>query len=160
MPGNPPPSQETPPCFRRPILEISRIWPRLAASGLRGGGGLRSTRFEGFPACTQSQNPKIFLPAALLEPFRVYLRGKARRRRKIFTIWGAEIEIYKGESPPQARKNRDFGPSKRRFSKGNWSKNVKNLPKIEDSHDAHRKPPPCFVRIFEPRGGGSWHDIS
>ena len=61
--------------------------------------------------------------------------------------------IYKGESPPQARKNRDFGPSKRRFSKGNWPKTVQNLPKIEDSHDAHRKPPPCFVRIFELRGG-------
>ena len=123
-----------PPLRRKPPLVFGdRFWryPGFGPDWLPAvsGGRVRSARFEGFPACTQSQNPKIFSPAALLEPFRVYLRGKARRRRKIFTIWGAEIEIYKGESPPQARKNRDFGHPKYRFSRGKRPKMCQIWPK-------------------------------
>ena len=123
MPGNPPLFSET---DSGDIQDLAQIGRQRSPGG---GWGLRSARFEGFPACTQSQNPKFFSAAALLGPFRVYLQGKARRRRKIFTIWGAEKQIYKGGKPAAGAKKSRFWTFQTAIFKGELAQNCPNFVK-------------------------------
>ena len=88
---------------------------------------------EALPPVYNPKMPKIFSPAALLEPLRVYLQGKPAAGGKFFRFGVREYGFIRGKARRRREKIAILGTLNGDFQREIDQKRVKNLVQISGS---------------------------